>query len=124
VVLWLHSHRVIKAGLHQAPNTFVDPTEAMAHIQQNNLADKHFLLFLDINMPLLNAWQFMDELATGDIKAQIQVVIVTSSVDRRDHEKAATYPMVVSFIEKPIESASMDELLLVPQIQQFKALSN
>jgi response regulator of citrate/malate metabolism len=58
------------------------------------------LLLLDINMPDLDAWSFLDELVKNNIS--IPVVIITSSIDQDDIDKSKKYEMIINYIIKPI----------------------
>ncbi len=69
------------------------------HTQKNSLESS--LLFLDLNMPLVDGWQVLDELKNENAK-NIFVVIITSSIDPKDRKRAETYPMVIDFMVKPI----------------------
>ena len=58
------------------------------------------LIFLDLNMPEVNGWQFLEVLT--EKQNQTQVVIVTSSTSIHDKEKAQKYAQVIDFLEKPL----------------------
>ena len=58
------------------------------YILANKDKDKVFLILLDINMPVMNGWEFLDQLNTIVIKPLVKVVIVTSSIDSADKDKA------------------------------------
>lgn len=64
------------------------------------------ILLLDINMPQMTGWDFLekyDELDTK-IKDQITIYILSSSVDSRDKNKAAENKYVKGYLEKPLEA--------------------
>ncbi|MFD2553056.1 response regulator [Sphingobacterium tabacisoli] len=63
---------------------------------------ENVLIFLDLNMPLVDGWQVLDELRNENAK-NIFVVIITSSIDPKDKKRAERYPMVIDFIVKPIQ---------------------
>jgi CheY-like chemotaxis protein len=71
------------------------------------------LLLLDINMPIMDGWGFLDEflLLHPKIKSQFLVVIVTSSIDTNDRVKASSYPDVVDFITKPLSGRDLTDFL-------------
>lgn len=65
------------------------------------------LILLDLNMPIWNGWQFLDEFIKIPIKKTITIYIMTSSIDPTDIEKAKKYNEISNYFVKPI---SLDEL--------------
>lgn len=62
------------------------------------------VIFLDINMPNMDGWEFMDEfnkIADG-ITKKILIFIVSSSIADADRNRAKSYPNVTDFLIKPI----------------------
>ena len=62
--------------------------------------EKPDLIFLDLNMPIIDGWGFLDNLQKN--KNTTQVVIVTSSTSSIDKQKAQNYIQVVDFLIKPL----------------------
>jgi CheY-like chemotaxis protein len=61
-------------------------------------------IFLDINMPVMNGWQFLDEytkLQLGMVKNS-KVFVTSSSLFKDDIDKSFTYPCVKEYITKPL----------------------
>ncbi|MEB2784208.1 response regulator [Algoriphagus persicinus] len=73
-----------------------------------------FIVLLDINMPVMNGWEFLDELAQVSFCAKIKIYIVSSSTDEEDLLKASTYTNVAKFISKPIKNKDYEEILDLP----------
>jgi len=69
------------------------------------------VILLDLNMPVLDGWQFLDEFTQCKINKKITVYIVSSSIDKTDHDKALTYKEVSSFYIKPITKENLIEML-------------
>lgn len=69
-------------------------------------------LFLDINMPFLDGFNFLDEFEKLDtqIKSMIKIVMLTSSVNPDDIEKSKKYPRVSKFIHKPLTEKILSQL--------------
>ena len=65
------------------------------------------VILLDLNMPILDGWQFLDEFIKVKIDKKIIIYIVSSSVDPADMLKAKSYSNVTNYIIKPI---SLDRL--------------
>lgn len=57
-------------------------------------------LFLDLNMPGMNGWDFLDHFHPKNNDAQIY--ILSSSVDQRDINKASQYQLVKDYLSKPL----------------------
>lgn len=61
-------------------------------------------------MPVMDGWGLLDRIHQGHFESEIKVVMVTSSVDRADKEKAAFYPMIIDFVEKPLNKEKLQQL--------------
>jgi CheY-like chemotaxis protein len=59
----------------------------------------HFVV-LDINMPVMDGWGLLD-IIEADFDKKIEIIMVTSSVDQGDKDKAASYSKIIDFLEKP-----------------------
>ncbi len=93
---------------------FVMPETALDYIATHfeHLHDEKTTLFLDINMPTLTGWEFLDKFQTfkEPIKNQFNIYILSSSIDPADIERAKHNPLVTDFIEKPLNKAVLTKL--------------
>ncbi|AIZ41352.1 response regulator [Cellulophaga baltica] len=83
---------------------------ALDYILEKKDEDILFLIFLDINMPVMNGWELLDALHKMSITAIYKVVILTSSIDSSDRGKADDYPQVFKFVEKPLSVTCIDAI--------------
>ncbi|WDF54943.1 response regulator [Mucilaginibacter sp. KACC 22063] len=69
-------------------------------------------ILLDINMPLMNGWEFLDEYDRQNIDptGKTKIFIISSSVFSNDINKAKSYPLVKDFISKPLNIDKIREL--------------
>lgn len=70
------------------------------------------VLFLDINMPILDGFQFLDELNNfpTPLNKKIKIVILSSSSNPSDIKKASQYKQVVKFLHKPLTKVDLHNL--------------
>ncbi|MUP47497.1 response regulator [Gramella sp. BOM4] len=104
IVTFLQHKIVSKSGLDPDPKIFKNPKEALQFLEEGLENHLRYLIMLDINMPSMSGWEFLDELELLEAKYQCHVVMVTSSIDRLDKRKAANNELVVDFIEKPVSA--------------------
>jgi len=67
-------------------------------------------ILLDLNMPGMDGWKFLEELSRIPGAAHIPVIIQTSSVDPRDIGKSKTFVNVKDYIPKPLTVAKLDRI--------------
>lgn len=68
------------------------------------------LIFLDLNMPVLDGWQFLDEAEKLPFKQSLEIHIISSSIDVREIEKSKEYSTVKSFVSKPVSLEWLNRL--------------
>ncbi|MDX1909633.1 MAG: response regulator [Bacteroidia bacterium] len=74
----------------------LDTLTALAADQQR-LPD---LILLDINMPIMDGWQFLDKFEP--LRLPIKLCMLTSSISQLDRNRAGQYSCVAGFITKPL----------------------
>ncbi len=70
-------------------------------------------IFLDLNMPIMDGWEFLEELSkipSNKLK-KTTIYIISSSVDPRDLEKVKNYKAVNNYILKPITPTDLETVL-------------
>lgn len=119
IVLMLIKRLVLKAKLHDNPSTFSNGMEAIDYLRAGSDPGKEFLIFLDINMPKFDGWEFLDMLQTSAMKSTVNVVIITSSVNQSDKNKSKTYKEVIGYIEKPVTESMMKDVSKIEKISSY-----
>lgn len=77
------------------------------------------LVLLDLNMPEMNGWDFLDACEKRVYAKKIKVVIVTSSPYCEDEKRAASYEQVIGYYTKPITPDIFQEILSLPAVASF-----
>ncbi|MBF2708741.1 response regulator [Flavobacterium soyangense] len=103
---------ILKSGVFSAHSSFLNGKEAINALN-NILEDIESLpdiILLDINMPVMDGWEFMEEIKMikSKISKKIIIYIVSSSIAVEDKNKSKTYKDIFGYIAKPI---SVKELI-------------
>ncbi|MEP6682557.1 MAG: response regulator [Parafilimonas sp.] len=74
------------------------------------------LILLDIQMPYMNGWQFIEEFQKFPeaVLSKCKLFIFSSSINPQDIEKSKTYKVVNGFISKPLTIDKLNNLNQAP----------
>ena len=81
------------------------PELALAELADHNPD----IIFLDLNMPMINGWEFLAHLQENNLKYKIY--ILTSSTSQLDVQKSKNYENVKGFLVKPINITELADIL-------------
>jgi CheY-like chemotaxis protein len=68
------------------------------------------LILLDINMPVMDGWEFLHHLNKDERFLNIPIYILTSSIDPDDEIKAKQYPNIKGYVIKPLSQKRLLEI--------------
>lgn len=92
---------ICKLKLSPVIEEFLEAEEALPFIKSLDLS-LHILILVDINMPVMNGWDFLVEYANCCPQRRDRIVMLSSSIDFQDRQRAKEFPGVSGFIEKPL----------------------
>lgn len=88
---------------------FLKNMEKIASRVENVLPE---IIFLDIDMPLMDGFQFLDEFnkLSNETKKYCHIVMLTSSINPQDMNKSKKYDYVKKYVNKPLTQDSLKKL--------------
>ncbi|MEO8172558.1 MAG: response regulator [Sediminibacterium sp.] len=107
-----------RTGFASEVDTVIDGSEALEYFEKLFATDPDpvknapELILLDINMPVMNGWEFLQEYNPryADKLVNTNIIILSSTIDPEDFALAKLYPVVMQFISKPLSIENLEEL--------------
>ncbi|MCU0440292.1 MAG: response regulator [Raineya sp.] len=87
---------------------FENPLEALKYLK-NEENIKPTVILLDINMPEIDGWQFLEQYE--QLKLSTRIVILSSSTNENDKYRAEKHPLVINYVSKPLTVEKMMKVI-------------
>lgn len=105
----MYKRIVAKSGVVTTLVQFCDAREALKYLY-NQTQPRPDLIALDINMPVMSGFEFLDALSERDLEAQSPVIVMlTTSLSPVDMDQAREYEMVKKYSTKPLTKDVLTE---------------
>jgi len=98
------------AGFLENPMVFYNGSEAFDFLSKNYASNDLYFVFLDINMPIMNGWGFLESIQTVIHPNNFIVYLLTSSTSEQEKSKSKDYQCIKKFISKPISKEILNEI--------------
>lgn len=107
IYIFLMKKSFAAMGVNNEVLSFLNGADALEELikLKNNNEDLPSIILLDINMPIMDGWEFLNEFRklSANITNKISVYIISSSIASEDIEKSKTFPEIIDYFTKPIE---------------------
>lgn len=112
---FFHTHLIERLECSDLVTQAADGKEAIDYLSTpiDGVFPQPDILFLDINMPRMNGWEFLEayHLLPEEQKAKIILVMLTTSFNPEDKERALDNPYVKDFANKYLSKESLTDIL-------------
>lgn len=114
---FLNKKIIMNSGLASSIEAFDSGNDAIRYIHDifDGVLSKPVpeLILLDIMMPVMDGFDVLDELQKlpAATKENMRVIMLSSSLDKRDRDRAMTYSMVTDFLSKPLTIKNIKEAI-------------
>jgi CheY-like chemotaxis protein len=98
------------SSFFQVIDTYLDGAYALEHLKNEYSQDIAYVIILDINMPLMNGWEFLEEIKNFASQENTSVFMLSSSTDQIDVEKAANIDLVKGYFSKPLKEEHLEKI--------------
>jgi CheY-like chemotaxis protein len=98
------------SGFARRVLTFQSSREALKHLSSVANKEDPDLIFLDLNMPEIDGFAFLEQYGRLVQGVRTRIIILTSSSSSLDRDRAASFPNVIGFLSKPLTEGNLSEI--------------
>lgn len=113
---FIHKYVIEEAEFAKNIKVVENGQEALDYLKSNNDSgyERPNLIFLDINMPVMDGWEFLEHYKQLDkeLQGHIMVVMITTSLNPDDKQHAESLGIIDHFMSKPLTVDMLKELQL------------
>lgn len=113
--LFIYEKLLIKSGITNSVKTFNSARDALKHLTTQNEALPDTVILLDLQMPDMNGFEFIDEFGQlpDSLRQKFRIFMLSSTIDTRDIEKARASQYILDLLPKPLEIPFLKKKLAI-----------
>jgi CheY-like chemotaxis protein len=103
--------KVVTAANGEIAIEYLENPESIIDNQQS---ENPLLILLDLNMPVMDGWEFLEQFNASLYHKHYptaKVILLSSSIDPNDIERSKEFSMVIDFLPKPLTRDMLDTIL-------------
>jgi CheY-like chemotaxis protein len=113
LILFIYKKMIETVGWNVSVNTYRNGKEFVDYLSTSDIDSEKELVILDLNMPVLDGWGVLDFLNYHERSEKFPTVVVSSSINKSEINKACEYPNVYKYIQKPVSIRTIQEIIQV-----------
>ncbi len=108
-----HEIIVEESGLCDKYIFFNKAENALTYLKNMTVPNEQVpdIIFLDINMPMIDGWKFLELYAELDIPKSSIIIMLTTSLNPKDQERVEKNELVRNFLNKPLDSDKLQKMI-------------
>ena len=101
---------IVVRSFEEADVAYEELKRLIASKESKSIPD---FIFLDINMPVMNGWDFLEEFHDNMffMTEEVKMIMLTSSIDTVDYNRALQFPSVVGYLTKPLDLEKVEGII-------------
>jgi CheY-like chemotaxis protein len=103
------------SGTFSSVKSYMEATDAYEAIKNGDIGDDSIItiIILDIQMPVMNGFQFVDvfEQLPKEIQSKFAIFLFSSSINENDKNRLGNYPSIIRFYGKPISKDTVAQMI-------------
>lgn len=102
---FVHRKQIMRFNIEKEIVDYTSPLNALAYLKNISLDKLPDVILLDINMPELNGFEFVERIVKErpEIEDKLNIFVVTSSLNPTDYQQAKKFDCIKGYYNKPID---------------------
>jgi len=119
IMLFLHDTFLKRSGVLCDTVLCYNGKEALDYLDTNQAMETTFLVLLDINMPIMNGWEFLGAIRDKPYLPKVLIVMVSSATEESEKARALTFGQVIGYQQKPLTVETCRRIIGSEQLREF-----
>ena len=119
IMLFLHEMFLKKSKILNDTVLCYNGSDALQYLDSYPSQETNFLVLLDINMPIMNGWEFLEAISDRAYLDRVHVVMVSSATEESEMKRATNYSQVIDYQQKPLSIESCNKIVNSEKLKGF-----